>query len=87
LSTSSADAKRKTLTLHIDRKPYKTDAESLTGAQLRALPEPDLPTTVDLYLEVPGGDDRLIHDDDTVELRPGMHFFSAPSTINPGRAR
>lgn len=86
MSAPQAKAKPKTLSIHIDRKLYKTSSESLTGAELRALPEPDVGAQLDLYLEVPGGDDRLIGAADAVELENGMHFFSAPSTINPGRA-
>jgi len=40
---------------------------------------------VNLWLEVPGGDDEKIADDQVVELQPGMHFFTAPATITPGR--
>jgi hypothetical protein len=33
---------------------------------------------------VPGGEDRLVEDDDAVALTNGMHFYSSPATINPG---
>lgn len=31
--------------IHIDKKQYKVSSETVTGAQLRALPEPDLAGT------------------------------------------
>jgi hypothetical protein len=73
------------ITVHIDKKPYKVDVEELTGAQLRALSDPDISAGYELLLEVPGGDDRPIGDDETVALNPGIHFFSAPRNITPGR--
>jgi multiubiquitin len=75
----------KKITIHIDRKPFKVDAPSLTGAQIRALPEPDIGSDYDLWLEVPGGEDERIEIDQVVRLKDGMHFFSAHSHINPGR--
>ena len=41
-----------------------------------------------LFLTVPGpADDRLIGDSDPVDLDQGMHFYSAPRSINPGGIR
>jgi hypothetical protein len=74
----------KQIVVHIDRKPYKVDDGQLTGAQLRALPDPDVGPEFDLWLEVPGGEDRQIADAEEVTLKEGMHFFTAPSVINPG---
>jgi hypothetical protein len=79
------EKKPKTYNIKIDRDHFKVTEESLTGAQLRALPDPDLGDDVDLYLEGRGGeDDRLIADDETVQMKDGLHFFSAARTINPG---
>jgi hypothetical protein len=76
-----------TITIHIDREEFKVHERVLTGAELRRLPDSDIGPDRDLYLTVKGpGDDRLIEDDDRVELEPGMHFFTAPRTINPGAA-
>ncbi len=70
----------------IDRKPYKAPKTPMTGAEIRALAEPPIGPDRDLYLGVPGrGQDRLIGDDEPVDLKPGMHFYSAPKTINPGK--
>jgi hypothetical protein len=57
----------------------------MTGLELRHLVHPPIGSDRDLYLEVPGpGQDKLIGDDQPVDLRPGMHFYSAPKTVNPG---
>lgn len=90
MSSPSAEAakkphKPKQIVIHIDRKPFKVEQEELTGAELRALPDPDIGPEFDLWLEVPGGEDRQIENEESVKLREGMHFFTAPSVINPGR--
>ena len=33
-----------------------------------------------------GGIDVLVGDEQVVQLREGMHFFTAPANINPGEA-
>lgn len=89
-SSPSAEAakkppKPKQIVIHIDRKQFKVAEDELTGAQLRALPDPDIGPEFDLWLEVPGGEDQRVGGEDQVKLRNGMHFFTAPSVINPGR--
>jgi hypothetical protein len=71
------------ITVHIDKQTYKVDEESLNGAQIRELAE--IGDSYDLWQEVPGGQDKVIADSESVELKNGMHFFSVPKTINPGR--
>jgi hypothetical protein len=78
------DKPDKAFVIHIDREQYKIDHSPATGAELRLLA--GLGTDVDLYLEEHGDDeDRLIADDDPVELKNGQHFFSTPRNITPGR--
>ncbi|MEZ2370963.1 multiubiquitin domain-containing protein [Arthrobacter sp. RCC_34] len=72
-------------TIHIDKHVYKVSANSLTGTEIRNLVAPPLASTYDLYLEVPGKDDHLVGNDESITLKPGMHFFSAPGNITPGR--
>ena len=75
------------MTIHIDKQTFKVDAESITAEQLRALPDPDIGPDRDLYLEMHGpGEDDLIEPGTTVQLKNGMHFFTAPATITPGCA-
>lgn len=70
--------------IHIDRKKYEVDDSQLTGAEIRQLA--GLGSDVDLFLEEQGDeDDRLIADGDSVDLKNGMHFFSTPKHIDPGR--
>jgi Multiubiquitin len=71
--------------IHIDRKPYVISRDEMTGAELRHLA--GLPDNVDLYREEEGDiEDELIGDGDLVKLRPGLHFYSTPSHVTPGRA-
>lgn len=73
--------------IHIDRNQYKVAAGEMTGEQLRALPTPPIGENLDLFLEQPGDvDDRLVGRHDVIKLKNGMHFFTAPTTIAPGRA-
>lgn len=69
--------------IFIDDVKYQLAGSSATGAQLRALVP--VPADRDLWLEVPGPkDDELIRPEMTYEVKPGSHFYTAPSTINPG---
>lgn len=70
--------------LFIDDVKYELfNANNVTGAQLRALVP--VPADRDLWLEVSGPkDDMLINADTMYEVKPGTHYYTAPSTINPG---
>lgn len=68
----------------LDRKQYKVPPGTITGSQLRMLPTPPIGPDFDVWEEVPGGDDIKIGDNQAVPIKPGMHFYSAPRTINPG---
>ena len=72
--------------IHIDRKPYVVSRNEMTGAELRHLA--GLPDNVDLYREEEGDveDEPVLGDQDVVKLRPGLHFYSTPSHVTPGRA-
>ena len=70
--------------IQIDRKIYKVELKYMTGLQLRALPSPPIGPDRDLFEVVQGGSDRKIGDKDSVEMRNGLRFFSAPAVINPG---
>jgi hypothetical protein len=56
----------------------------MTGLQLRHVPTPPIGPDRDLFEVVPGGSDRKIGDNDVVEIRNGLRFFTAPAQINPG---
>jgi hypothetical protein len=56
----------------------------MTGAQLRHLPTPPIGPERDLFEVVPGGTDEKIGNDQVVEIRNGLRFFTAPAHINPG---
>jgi hypothetical protein len=73
------------VTIHIDKEVFHVAQESMTGAELRQLPTPPIGTDRDLFLIVPGpADDVRVANDQRIELKNGMHFFTAPSTISPG---
>ncbi len=70
--------------IRIDREHYKVSKAKLTGAQLRALPNPDVGPDRDLFQVVPGGSDRKVELNDVIEMKDGLRFFTAPAQINPG---
>ena len=76
----------KTFEIKIDRTTYTIHEPVLTGAQLRALPKPDIGPDRDLFEVVPGGSDLKIEIDTRVEMRNGLRFFTAPAQINPGHS-
>jgi Multiubiquitin len=77
--------KHKKFEIKIDRDKFEVEGPTITGAQLRALPNPLVGPDRDLFLTAPGPDpDLLIKDDQIVELKEGMHFFTAPANITPG---
>lgn len=71
-------------TIKIDRTVYKVDAEQMTGLQLRQLSNPPIGADRDLFEVVPGGSDIKILDEQVVQMRDGLRFFTAPAQINPG---
>lgn len=71
--------------IQIDQKPYTATKSPMTGADLRALPTPPIGPEFHLWQVAPGpNDDIRINDFDEVELKPGMHFYTSPTSINPG---
>jgi hypothetical protein len=82
-----AEAHHHHFEIQIDRVTYRVELRHMTGLQLRALPSPPIGPDFDLFEVVPGGQDRKIGDDEVVEIRNGLRFFSAPAHINPGARR
>lgn len=76
---------RRVIPIFIDDIKYDAPSQIMTGQALRELPTPPIQADRDLWLEVPGPqDDVLIRPDQTYEVKPGNHYYTAPSTINPG---
>ena len=83
--TEAEGGKKEKTTIKIDKENFHVESERMTGAELRQLPTPAIGPDRDLFLIKPGpAEDERIADDQVVELKDGMHFFTAPSTINPG---
>jgi hypothetical protein len=84
VSEQGGDQKRNEIVIHIDRKMHKVDQATMTGVELRRLSDPSIGADYDLFLEVPGGEDKLVGDEEMIELKDGMHFFSVQRHITPG---
>lgn len=75
----------KVIPIFIDQVKFDAPSPHMTGQELRNLPQPPIASNRDLWLEVPGPkDDVLIRPDQSYDIKPGAHFYTAPSTINPG---
>ena len=73
------------IVIHVDRQQAKVTETSLTGALIRGRHNPPIGPDRDLFLKVAGPtDDELVADAQSVVLKDGMHFYSAPHTITPG---
>jgi hypothetical protein len=83
-SDKHEDKKPHEITIHIDGKEFKVEQDVMTGAELRRVPTPPIGPERDLFFEGHGGEDKLIEDEERVELKNGMHFFSVERNINPG---
>ena len=70
--------------IQIDRAHYTVTMKHMTGLQLRHIPTPSIGPERDLFEVVPGGSDRKIGNEQVVEIRNGLRFFTAPAQINPG---
>lgn len=70
--------------IQIDRVQYIVTQHYMTGLELRHLPTPPIGPDRDLFEVVPGGSDRKIENEQIVEIRNGLRFFTAPAQINPG---
>lgn len=83
-ANSGHEDKTKTVSIHIDKKEYKSPTPT-TGAALYVLGGVDA-ATYDLFLEVKGkGDDQPIDNNNTpVELKDGDHLYTAQKNLNPG---
>ena len=74
------------VTVVIDGLPYRVHGGVLAAVRIRSLPHPPIGPERDLWLEVQGGSDRFLVDQETVELTEGLRFFTAPQRIMAGSA-
>jgi hypothetical protein len=84
--SSEADHRRDRFHVHIDRDSFEVATETITGQQLRSLPNPPISDDRDLYKENPAGEDAVIGLTDVVTLREEgvTSFFTSPSQVTPG---
>jgi hypothetical protein len=64
----------RTFVIHIDGVRHQVHQ---TGLQLKTLADKD--TSYLLFEEVPGHKDRLINNDDLVEMKEGLRFYTEPA--------
>lgn len=67
--------------IFIDGDAYQVHARHVTAAELRRLPQPPIPAERQLWLDIPDAPDRPLADGKSIDLMPGMRFFSEPQSI------
>lgn len=75
---------RRRVPIEIDGKRYRAPKPTMKGAELRILADPDIGPDRDLYLETEAVEDPPVGDEEQIDLKPNMVFFSVPKVINPG---
>ncbi len=65
---------KKTFKFSVDGTKYETEQQFITGLEIKKTA--NVPNGLELYLDVPGYQDELINDEQTVNLsRPGVEKF------------
>ena len=83
--TNDTTKGHKGISIHIDNHHVFAPRETMTGSEIRTLVTPPIGPDRDLYLEEHGQThDRFIGDSEPVHLKEGIHFYSAPKSVNPG---
>lgn len=84
MSNGQGGENPKQFQIQIDRVHFTVTKEKMTGLEIRNVPPTPIGQDRDIFEVVPGGHDRKIGDQDVVEVKNGMRFFTAPAQINPG---
>ena len=84
MQTQEGHSEHDEFKIQIDRVHYTVTMRFMTGQQLRQVPSPPVGPDRDLFEVVPGGSDLKMGNDQVVEIRNGLRFFTAPAQINPG---
>ncbi|GAA3797036.1 multiubiquitin domain-containing protein [Streptomyces phyllanthi] len=74
------------VSIFIDGHEYQSHARRVTTADLRRLPRPPIAEDRQLWLDIPDAPDRSLADGESLDLAPGMRFFSEhPITLHIDR--
>lgn len=64
------------ITIHIDKQPYKVKPGLAPVATLRQLPEPPVPASRDIWLDIDDAQDEILDNEGSIDLADGMRFFT-----------
>ena len=81
-STGDDGAEPKAFTIEIDGAKYDWAGEKITGAQIRGLPPNPIPSNRVLLQVIANQHDRLVKDDETIEVRGDLRFFTTPEEVS-----
>ena len=64
--------------VNVEGTEYSWDSESITVAEIRRLPDPDLPPDQQIVEEFPDGSEKTLNNTDVITLKPGHRYGRAP---------
>jgi hypothetical protein len=64
--------------VNVEGTEYPWDSETITVAQIRQLPDPDIPTDQQLVEEFADGSEKTLSNSDVITLKPGHRYGRAP---------
>ncbi|MFJ9806598.1 multiubiquitin domain-containing protein [Streptomyces wuyuanensis] len=80
-STAVPSPSARRITVFIDGHKYDTARHRATPAQLRRLPNPDIPSDKAIWVDIPDAPDRCLAEEEPIDLGDGMRFFSDPQPV------
>jgi hypothetical protein len=64
------------ITVHIDQRPYRHAATSVTPADIRRIAQPPIADDRQIWLDILDDLDQVLNEGEPIQLCDGMHFFS-----------
>jgi len=64
--------------VNVEGTEYPWDSETITVAQIRELPDPDIPADQQIVEEFPDGSEKTLNNSDVITLKPGHRYGRAP---------
>lgn len=62
----------------VEGTEYPWNSDTITVAEIRTLPDPDIPADQPIVEEFPDGSEKTLKDNDVITLKPGHRFGRAP---------
>jgi hypothetical protein len=77
MDLGNEDASKKFF-VNVEGKEYPWNSETITVAEIRALPDLDIPLDQQIVEEFPDGSEKTLSNSDVITLKPGHRYGRAP---------